>query len=131
MWHALVSFSSSAYKILSVLQDIVQQPFRLDQPGTKPAVTPLAVGIKSGQAGVRRAPSWSGRLSSEVAGTSSLEAICQKWCRVRVSCLDGGWGVGLDDLKLCYSNCKQASVCVLLVHFSPRKALCCIEWLIL
>ncbi|KAK9401507.1 maestro heat-like repeat-containing protein family member 7 [Crotalus adamanteus] len=52
MWHALVSFSSSACKILSVLQDIVQQqPFRLDCPGTKPAVTPLAVGIKSGQAG--------------------------------------------------------------------------------
>ncbi|XP_039219719.1 activated CDC42 kinase 1 isoform X6 [Crotalus tigris] len=43
MWHSLVSFSSSACKILSVLQDIVQQqPFRLDCPRTKPAVTPLA-----------------------------------------------------------------------------------------
>ncbi|XP_060541195.1 maestro heat-like repeat-containing protein family member 7 [Pantherophis guttatus] len=43
MWHALMSFSSTSYKILGVLQDTIQQqPFRLDKPGTKPTVTPLA-----------------------------------------------------------------------------------------
>ncbi|XP_058045150.1 maestro heat-like repeat-containing protein family member 1 [Ahaetulla prasina] len=43
MWHALMSFTSTSYQVLGVLQNTIQQqPFRLDKPGTKPAVTPLA-----------------------------------------------------------------------------------------